>query len=96
MLAASPARGLIVTAIGDGRADFVSRCFFPRYGVPEDPVTGSAHCMLGGYWSSRLDRNDLLGEQASARGGFVGVSVDGDRIRLSGRANTVLTGTLSL
>ncbi|HEV3163174.1 MAG TPA: PhzF family phenazine biosynthesis protein [Isosphaeraceae bacterium] len=90
-----PARGLIVT----GRAttpgyDFVSRFFAPRAGVPEDPVTGSAHCTLGPYWAERLGKSDLVGYQASARGGAVRVRVEGQRVLLSGQALTVLRGEL--
>ncbi|HUF85168.1 MAG TPA: PhzF family phenazine biosynthesis protein, partial [Acidimicrobiia bacterium] len=67
----------------------------PRYGIDEDPVTGSAHCALGPYWTARLGRNDLVGYQASARGGVVGVRVGGDRVRLAGRAATVIRGDLT-
>ena len=69
-IAAWDVRGVIVTAPGDRAGiDFVSRCFFPAYGVPEDPVTGSAHCALASYWSGVLGRDDMVGYQASARGG---------------------------
>ncbi len=88
-------RGLIVTArSSSGEYDFVSRFFGPNAGVDEDSVTGSAHCCLGPYWASRLGRNSLVGYQASRRGGFVGVEVDGDRVRLRGRAVTVVAGVL--
>jgi PhzF family phenazine biosynthesis protein len=94
-LAAIETRGAIVTARGDdGAHDFVSRWFGPRIGVPEDPVTGSAHCTLGPWWAARLGRNSLLGYQASSRGGSVGVRVRGDRVELLGRAVTVLQGKL--
>jgi PhzF family phenazine biosynthesis protein len=95
-LALYPVRGVMVTARGhNGKYDFVSRFFAPRAGVPEDPVTGSAHCCLGPYWSERLKRRDLVGYQASARGGFVRVGVRGDRVHLGGQAVTVLRGVLS-
>jgi len=89
-------RGLIVTARADAGAgyDFVSRFFAPRVGVPEDPVTGSAHCALAPYWAGRLGRPALVGHQASARGGRVEVRVEGDRVVLAGRAVTVLRGEL--
>ena len=88
-------RGLIVTAIGDHGRDFVSRCFFPQSGVPEDPVTGSAHCALAPYWASRLGKTDLIGYQASARGGTVLCAVRGERVELRGRAVTTLEGRLT-
>lgn len=93
ILATSTGR-LVVTAPGTGDADFVSRFFGPGVGVPEDPVTGSAHCLLAPYWSQRLDRADLVGEQLSARGGTVRTTVRGDRVELSGQAVTVVTGEL--
>lgn len=94
-LAAVDARGLIVTSrVDDGEHDFVSRFFAPRLGVAEDPVTGSAHCTLGPYWSQRLGRTELLAFQASARGGEVAVRVEGDRVAIGGRACTVLRGEL--
>lgn len=89
-------RGLIVTARSesDGQ-DFVSRFFGPQVGVPEDPVTGSAHCALALYWSARLGRYELTGYQASRRGGFVKIILEGDRVKLIGSATTVLSGSLS-
>jgi len=85
----------VVTARSDdSRYDFVSRCFGPRFGIDEDPVTGSAHCALGPYWAERLGKTDLTGYQASARGGVVLVRVDGDRTALAGRAVTVTRGEL--
>ncbi|GLZ40002.1 isomerase [Actinokineospora sp. NBRC 105648] len=89
------ARGVIVTASGDHPADFVSRCFYPAVGVDEDPVTGSAHCTLAAYWAPELGKSLLVGKQLSARGGTVGVAVDGARVRLTGRAVTVLSGRLT-
>lgn len=77
-----------------GGVDFVSRMFAPGIGIPEDPVTGSAHCVLAPYWSERLGRGELTGEQASPRGGIVGTRLDGDEVVLSGNAVTVVEGTL--
>ena len=94
-LAAIPARGIIVTSRARTPGyDFVSRFFAPRVGVPEDPVTGSAHCVLAPFWSNRLERDELTGYQASARGGTVRVRLDGERVRLGGQAVTVLRGEL--
>jgi PhzF family phenazine biosynthesis protein len=90
-LRAVEARGVIVTARSTDRSyDFVSRFFAPRVGVNEDPVTGSAHCCLSPYWSGKLGRAALRGYQASVRGGTVGVTLDGRRVRLRGRAITFL------
>lgn len=78
-------RGVVATAPGDS-VDFVSRCFFPKLGVSEDPVTGSAHCELAPYWSARLGRSRLQARQLSTRGGAVECTVDGDRVLLAGTA----------
>ncbi len=86
--------GVIVTARGTGRYDFVSRYFASPYGIDEDPVTGSAHCSLAPYWAERLGKTTFLAWQASPRGGELRVVVDGDRVRLSGYAVTVLKGEL--
>jgi PhzF family phenazine biosynthesis protein len=89
------ARGVIVTSLADsGEYDFVSRFFAPNVGVSEDPVTGSAHCCLSPFWSKRLGKNELVGYQASARGGVVKVRYVGDRVFLGGQAVTVLRGEL--
>lgn len=88
-VAQTPCRGVCVCAPAEpgNAADFVSRFFGPRVGVDEDPVTGSAHCRLGPFWSARLGKTKLLGEQASARGGLVGVELAGQgRLWLSGPA----------
>jgi predicted PhzF superfamily epimerase YddE/YHI9 len=88
-------RGVIVTARSDdGKYDFVSRFFAPGSGIPEDPVTGSAHCGLGPFWAPRLGKQELVGYQASARGGVVRVRLQGDRAFLGGQAVTVLRGEL--
>lgn len=94
-LARLPVRGVVVTArSADGTHDFVSRFFAPQLGIPEDPVTGSAHCGLGPYWEVRLGRKELSGYQASDRGGTVLVRMAGDRVHLGGQAVTVLRGEL--
>jgi PhzF family phenazine biosynthesis protein len=88
-------RGIIVTSRADeARYDFVSRFFAPGSGIDEDPVTGSAHCCLAPFWSSRLDRTEFLAYQASARGGVLRVRLAGDRVKLGGQAVTVLRGAL--
>ena len=86
-------RGVLVTAAADvDSIDFVSRCFFPALGVPEDPVTGSAHCALAVYWHDALGKKNLVGYQASPRGGTVRCAIAGDRVELTGRAITTLVG----
>jgi PhzF family phenazine biosynthesis protein len=88
-----PVRGVIVTARSEHVGyDFVSRFFAPRAGVPEDPVTGSAHCCLGPFWGERLGKRELVGYQASARGGSVRVGLRGGRVHLGGQAFLVLSG----
>jgi PhzF family phenazine biosynthesis protein len=95
-LAALPdVRGVYVTAPGnDGTYDIVSRCFAPRVGIDEDPVTGSMHCVLSAYWCDRLGKTELEAEQASARGGTMHVRIAGDRTLLLGHAVTVVRGDL--
>jgi PhzF family phenazine biosynthesis protein len=96
-LVAHSERGIIATARAEDPArgyDFVSRCFFPRIGIDEDPVTGSAHTALAPYWSERLGRPELTGLQASPRSGRVRTELHGDRTLLSGRAVTVIDGEL--
>lgn len=89
-VAALGSRCLIVTASGDRPGvDCVSRVFGPNVGIPEDPVTGSAHCTLAVYWAGRHGRDDLVGEQASSRGGVVRMRLRGDRVTISGQAITV-------
>lgn len=91
-----PVRGIMVTSrSGSPAYDFVSRFFAPASGVDEDPATGSSHCCLGPFWGKRLGKTELIGYQASARGGVVGVGLRGDRVRLRGQAVTVLTGELT-
>ena len=87
--------GIIVTAESAADAvDFVSRYFAPDVGIDEDPVTGVAHCSLGPYWSQRLGKTELVGYQASARGGTVKVRVKGERVDILGQAVTVIRGRL--
>lgn len=94
-LARLKTRGVIVTApSSDSQFDFVSRFFAPGAGIPEDPVTGSAHCTLGAYWGERLNKTKLCGFQVSARGGAVCLALHGDRIVLTGRAVTTMRGEL--
>ena len=94
-LATLPVRGVIVTSRASSSGyDFVSRFFAPGSGVPEDPVTGSAHCALGPFWQSRLGKTDFVAYQASPRGGVVRVRVLGERVKLGGKAITVLRGEL--
>jgi predicted PhzF superfamily epimerase YddE/YHI9 len=88
-------RGVIVTAGSDGPVyDFVSRFFAPGAGIDEDPVTGSAHCCLGPFWGARLNKTELLGYQASTRGGAVGIHLQGNRVGLLGKAVTVIRAEL--
>jgi PhzF family phenazine biosynthesis protein len=94
-LAKLPARGIIVTSRATSSGfDFVSRFFAPASGVDEDPVTGSAHCCLGPFWAPRIGKSELVGYQASPRGGVVRVRVVGERVYLGGKAVTVLRGQL--
>ncbi len=87
--------GCIVTSASDSKVfDFVSRFFALGLGIHEDPVTGSAHCVLAPYWAEKLGRTELVGYQASARGGTVRVRLDGDRVVLSGQAVTVMHAEL--
>ena len=88
-------RGVIVTAAGN-EADFVSRCFFPKYGIDEDPVTGSAHCMMTPYWSERMGREILSARQLSKRGGSLSCELREERVLISGRAVLYLEGWVSV
>src|SRR6202023_2797577 len=93
LLGKIPVRGVIVTSRA-ADYDFVSRFFAPASGINEDPVTGSAHCCLGPFWRSRLNKTEFVAYQASARGGVVRVRLEGDRVLLGGQAVTVLRGEL--
>jgi len=88
-------RGVIVTSRGS-RSDFVSRFFAPRLGIPEDPVTGSAHCVLVPYWSSELHKKELHAFQISKRGGELFCVHAGDRVKISGKAVLYLEGVITL
>jgi PhzF family phenazine biosynthesis protein len=93
-LAMLDVRGVIVTAAGDADSDFVSRFFAPAAGIDEDPVTASAHCSLGAYWSKKLGKTALTGLQVSARGGRVDLRLRHDGVSLTGQAVTVTRGNL--
>lgn len=88
-----PGRGIMVTAISDTPGiDFVSRYFAPWVGINEDPVTGSAYCILGPYWQKKLSKDYLTAYQASARGGTVKLRLSGENVYISGQAVTVIRG----
>lgn len=90
-------RGLVVTALSERPGiDFISRYFAPWVGINEDPVTGSAHCMLGPYWGKKLGKSSMIGYQASERGGTVYVRLSAERTYIGGKAVTVLSGKLSV
>jgi len=95
-IAAMNRPGVIVTAPGDDGHDFVSRYFAPAKGIPEDPVTGAAHCMLAPYWAERLGKTEFRAWQASKRGGEVVCRIAGDRIELEGGCVFYLEGTATL
>jgi len=96
MLKEADARGVIVTSKSDDNYDFVSRCFYPSYGIDEDPVTGSAHTTLTPYWSLRLDKQVLKARQLSKRGGDVECHDKGERVELTGSAVTFMKGEITL
>ena len=95
LLSAFDSFAVLVTAPGR-EADFVSRFFAPRQGVPEDPVTGSAHCTLVPYWAKRLGKSTLYARQVSARGGELFCEDKGDRVSIAGRAVMYLEGTVEI
>lgn len=90
-----PLRGVIVTSPGE-RADFVSRFFAPKFGINEDPVTGSAHCSLAPYWGRRLGKNKLLALQISSRGGELYCEVLDERVLISGKAVKFMQGEICI
>jgi PhzF family phenazine biosynthesis protein len=94
-LAAVPVRGVVVTAPGN-ESDFVSRCFFPRSGIDEDSVTGSAHTMLVPYWAARLGKQRLSAIQLSARRGYLDCELKGDRVLMTGHVKAFLKGEILL
>jgi PhzF family phenazine biosynthesis protein len=87
-------RGVMVTAKGKD-VDFVSRFFAPRYGINEDPVTGSAHCALTPYWAGRLNKTRLSAKQVSKRTGYIECDLKGNRVLLSGKAVKYMEGKIS-
>ena len=87
--------GVIVTA-QDNKVDFVSRFFGPQLGIPEDPVTGSAHCMLTPYWAGRLGKNHLHAKQISQRRGELTCTHLGDRVTIGGQAVKYMQGTIEV
>ncbi len=88
-------RGVIVTSIGT-QADFVSRCFYPKLGVNEDPVTGSAHCQLTPFWSKELKRDQFRAQQVSRRSGTLHCQLKGDRVLITGTCIDYLVGEISV
>ncbi|WP_100643493.1 PhzF family phenazine biosynthesis protein [Alteromonas facilis] len=88
-------RGVVVTAPGE-QCDFVSRCFFPKLRVNEDPVTGSAHCELAPYWALELNKSTLHARQISKRSGDITCTLKDDRVVLLGQAVDYLQGTITL
>jgi len=87
-------RGVIITAPGTD-VDFVSRFFAPNLGIPEDPVTGSAHCALAPYWAARLGKSTLTARQVSRRGGNLSCEMQGDRVLLAGQAVTFMEAEIA-
>jgi len=88
--------GIIVTAPGEGQYDFISRYFAPAKGIPEDPVTGAAHCMLAPYWAKKLGKTGFRAFQASKRGGEVLCRLRGDRVELEGGAVFYMEGEVEI
>ena len=95
LLAQLDVRGVIVTAPGD-EVDFVSRFFAPACGIPEDPVTGSAHTSLSPYWSDVLGKSKMTAKQLSKRGGDLVCEYLGERVKISGKAALYLTGEIDI
>ncbi len=94
-MATLPVRGVIVTAPGK-ECDFVSRCFYPSFGINEDPVTGSAHRTMIPYWTERLGKSKLSARQLSRRHGIISCSLDKDRVLIEGNAVTYMKGSIML
>jgi predicted PhzF superfamily epimerase YddE/YHI9 len=88
----APGRLVVTAKSDDPRYDFISRYFAPALGIPEDPVTGAAHCALAPYWSKKLMKNNFVAHQASSRGGEIRIVLEEGRVKLIGRAVTVLKG----
>ncbi len=87
---------MIVTARGESGIDFVSRYFAPTAGIPEDPVTGSSHCVLATFWSRVLGKNDFHARQVSKRGGDLWLKLEGDRVKIAGHSVSVIQGTITV
>lgn len=90
-----PGRGMAVTAPGDD-CDFVSRAFYPKLAIPEDPATGSVHCQLVPYWANRLGKSALHARQLSKRGAELRCRLEGERVRIAGQAVTFMRGQLTI
>lgn len=88
-------RGIIVTAKGDS-CDFVSRFFAPAIGIDEDPVTGSAHCVLTPYWAKKLNKKLMVARQVSKRGGMLFCTPDDDRVLIAGKCSLFMKGTITV
>ena len=87
-------RGLIITAKSNDY-DFVSRCFYPKLNVPEDPVTGSAHTYLTPLWADKLGKTEMVARQLSPRGGILHVKLGGQRVYITGQAVLFMQGEIS-
>ncbi|MBP3886825.1 MAG: PhzF family phenazine biosynthesis protein [Cellulosilyticum sp.] len=87
--------GVIITAKSE-QYDFVSRCFYPKCGVNEDSVTGSAHCNMIPYWASKLDKDEMRAKQVSPRGGKLSCKLEGDRVKISGSAVLYMIGDIQV
>lgn len=96
ILSRAGGRGVIVTAPGDNMVDFVSRCFYPKTGVDEDPATGSAHTSMTPYWSSVLGKKSLTAVQLSMRKGYFSCTSHGDRVLISGACELFMKGEISI
>jgi predicted PhzF superfamily epimerase YddE/YHI9 len=89
-------RTVLVTARGEDGIDFVSRYFAPTAGIPEDPVTGSTHCVLATFWSRALGKTAFHARQVSKRGGDLWLKLEGDRVKISGYATAVMKGQITV
>jgi PhzF family phenazine biosynthesis protein len=96
VLKRAPAMSVLVTAPGKDGIDFVSRYFAPAFGIDEDPVTGSTHCLLTPYWSKRLGKTRLEARQISRRGGALRCTLNGERVAIAGRCVPYLEGWISV
>lgn len=85
-----------VTGAGEGEVDYVCRMFVPSVGIDEDPATGSIHCTLAPYWAGRLGKDSLRAQQLSRRGGSMRCAVNGDRVKIAGRARLYLQGAIEV